>query len=442
VKEALEEIINIAGKDYIISLTEELYPYSVDTKKPDLVVFPGTIEEISEIMKAASSSTLSIIPWGGGTKIGFGRTPNNVDVIICTSRLNRTLEHEAGDLVATAEVGAQLKGFQAVLKEKNQFLAIDPPHEKSGATLGGIIATNDSGPRRLRFGTMRESLIGIKVVRPDGCLVKGGGKVVKNVAGYDLPKLYVGSLGTLGLIVEATFRLYSIPEISKTFLLSCPALNTYKEMALSLLNSSVAPTSLEVLNPPLLSAISDKLNLNLKHDMYAIAVRLEGVEKAVREQTLELKRISGKKNGEVILLESYLEENLWEEIREFPWRISGDNRTVCKASVLITDVEILLQASEELARKSGLKIYLSGQGGTGVIITAFEGKISSTVEAIKSLRALVYSLKGALVIKEAPPSVKSQVDVWGEIGTSLRVMERMKSLFDPDCILNPGRFIG
>jgi glycolate oxidase FAD binding subunit len=257
-----------------------------------------------------------------------------------------------------------------------------------------------------------------------------------------LPKLYVGSLGTLGLIVEATFRLYSIPEISKTFLLSCPALDTYKEMALSLLNSSVTPTSLEVLNPPLLSAISDKLNLNLKHDMYAIAVRLEGIEKAVREQTLELKRILGKKNGEVVLLESYLEENLWEEIREFPWRISGDNRTVCKASVLITDVEILLQASEELARESGLKIYLSGQGGTGVIITAFEGKISSTVEAIKSLRALVYSLKGALVIKEAAPSVKSQVDVWGEIGTSLRVMERMKSLFDPDCILNPGRFIG
>ncbi|MCI0455248.1 MAG: FAD-binding oxidoreductase [Candidatus Dadabacteria bacterium] len=437
----LEEIINIVGREYTLSLPDELEHYEVDTKKPSLVVFPGTTEEISGIMKIASSATLSITPWGGGTKIGFGREPSKVDIIVCTGRLNRILEHEAGDLVATAECGTQLKVFQGVVKGKNQFLAIDPPHEESGATLGGIIATNDSGPRRLRFGTMRESLIGIKFVRSDGYIVRGGGKVVKNVAGYDLPKLYVGSFGTLGLIVEATFRLYPMPESSETCLVSFPTLETSQELVLSILNSPLIPTCLEVLNQRPLSAISDKLNLNLKKDWYAIAVRIEGIEKAVKEQISKLKLVSGDSKGEGILLKGDFEEKLWQEIREFPWRISEKNRTICKAGVLIADLAVVLRALDDLEKESGLKVYVSGQGGTGVLIIAIEGEILSIVKALKSIRALVNSLKGTMVIKEAPSSIKSQVDVWGEIGTSHKMMERLRSLLDPYRVLNPGRFV-
>lgn len=429
------------GREYTLSLPDELEHYEVDTKKPSLVVFPGTIEEISGIMKVASSATLSITPWGGGTKIGFGREPSKVDIIVCTGRLNRILEHEGGDLVATAECGTQLKVFQGIVKGENQFLAIDPPHEESGATLGGIIATNDSGPRRLRFGTMRESLIGIKLVRSDGYIVRGGGKVVKNVAGYDLPKLYVGSFGTLGLIVEATFRLYPIQESSETCLVSFPNLETSQDAVLSILNSPLIPTCLDVLNQRLLSAISDKLNLNLKKDWYAIAVRIEGIEKAVREQISKLEMISGEKKGEGILLKGDFEEKLWQEIREFPWRISEKNRTICKAGVLIADLAVVLRALDELEKESGLKVYVSGQGGTGVLIIAIEGEILSIVKALKSIRALVNSLKGTMVIKEAPSSIKSQVDVWGEIGTSHKMMERLRSLLDPYRVLNPGRFV-
>ena len=453
-KDPLKEIINIVGNDHILSLPTELEHYSVDGIKPNLVVFSETIEAISEIMKVASSEHLAITPWGGGTKIGFGRVPDKVDVIVCTARLNRILEHEASDLIATAECGVSLKKFQAELREKNQFLAIDPPHVELGATVGGIIATNDSGPKRLKFGTMRESLIGIKVVKPDGSIVKGGAKVVKNVAGYDLPKLYVGSLGTLGIIVEGTFRLYPIPEASKTYLATFPNLEIFQETVLSILNSSIVPTCFEVLNPDLISAISNNLNLNLKKEKYALAVRIESVEKAVREQISKVKQISEEKNGEGILLKGDIEENLWQEIREFPWRISCDNRTVCKASVLIADVPRVFQAAEELCKKSGLKIYISGRAGNGVLIFAIEverpfdyaqgspqEEMLAVVEAIKSLRALVSSLKGTLVIQDAPISIKSQVDVWGDLGTSHKVMEKLKNLFDPYQILNPGRFI-
>jgi len=453
-KDPLEEIINIVGKEQSVSLHKELEHYSVDGKRPNLVVFPETINEISEIMKVASSESVAITPWGGGTKIGLGRVPDKVDLVVCTGRINRILEHEASDLIATAECGIKLKELQRVLREKNQFLAIDPPHVELGATVGGIIATNDSGPKRLKFGTMRESLIGIKVVRPDGSIVKGGAKVVKNVAGYDLPKLYVGSLGTLGIIVEGTFRLYPIPEASKTYLATFPNLEMFQETVLSILNTSIVPTCLEALNPDLIGAISNKLNLDLRKQKYALAVRIESLEKAASDQISKVKQISDEKNGEGLQLEGDIEENLWQEIREFPWRISCENRTVCKASILITDVLGVFQAAEELCKRSGLKIYISGRAGNGVLIFAIEverpfdyaqgstqGEMLAVVDVIKSLRALVSSLKGTLVIQDAPLSIKSQVDVWGEIGASHKVMEKLKNLFDPYQILNTGRFI-
>lgn len=440
-KNLFKEITDIVGNHNVLSIPPELERYSVDGKKPVVVALPETVGEVSEILKLASREMMSVTPWGGGTKIGLGREPQKVDVALCMKHLNRVVEYEAADLVAIAECGISLNGFQEVLKQKNQFLAIDPPHQQSGATLGGIIATNDSGPRRLRYGTLRESIIGIKIVRPDGSVVKGGAKVVKNVAGYDIPKLYVGSLGTLGIIVEATFRLYPIPETSQTYLACFSNLETFQETVLSILNSSLVPTCLEVLNPALAGDISHKLNLNIKEE-YALVIRVESVEKAVRDQISKVKDICLQKDGDGILIEGKLEENLWHEIREFPWSIPANNRTICKAGVLITDVPKILEALEELSKNSGLNIYASGRAGNGVVIILLEGEVSPIVEAARLLRALVIPSKGTLVIQDAPLSVKSAVDVWGEIGASFKVMEKLKNLFDSNGVLNPGRFVG
>ncbi|MBI2487378.1 MAG: FAD-binding oxidoreductase [Deltaproteobacteria bacterium] len=438
----LKEIINVVGDDNAISQSPELERYAIEGKTPKVVVLPQTIEEISEILKVASSKSLAVIPRGGGTKIGFGREPNRADIVLCMSQLNQVLEHEASDLVAATQCGITLKAFQGVLKEKNQFLAIDPPHFESGATVGGIIATNDSGPRRLRYGTMRELLIGIRVVRSDGAIVKGGAKVVKNVAGYDIPKLYVGSLGTLGIIVEGIFRLYPIPELSQTYIVSFSNLAELQKMVLSILNSSLVPTCLEVLNPTLIDAISDQLRLNLKKEKYALAIRIESVGKAVRDQVSKVKGICGERGGEGILVEGVVEESFWQEIREFPWSMSVSNRVICKAGVLITDVPRVFQALGELSSNSGLGIYSSARAGNGILIISIEGEMSPIIEATKSLRNLVNSLKGNLIIRDAPADLKSQVDVWGEVGESIKVMERLKSHFDPNGILNPGRFVG
>jgi glycolate oxidase FAD binding subunit len=442
-KSALKEIIGIVGENNVLLESPELERYSVEGKRPNIVVLPRTIEEISEIVRLASVESLTIIPWGGGTKIGLGKEPCSIDVVLSTRRINRVIEHESSDLVAITECGIPLKEFQRILRDKNQFVAIDPPHLDSGATVGGIIATNDSGPRRLRYGTIREFLIGIKVVRSDGSIVKGGAKVVKNVAGYDLPKLYVGSLGTLGIIVEATFRLYPVPEFSQTFMASFSTLEELQQAVNSVLNSSLVPTCLETLNPNLADAISGKLNLNLSMGRYALALRMESVEKAVREQIAKVKDICEEKGGNGILVDSKTEKDLWQEIREFPWSMTTvGSRAVCKASVLINDVPRVFRELEELSRNSGLRALASARAGNGVIISSLEGEVPALVEAVSSLRHLAISLDGTLVVQDAPHDLKSQVDVWGELGKPLRLMERLKSLFDPNSIFNPGRFVG
>ncbi|MDA2917933.1 FAD-binding oxidoreductase [Desulfobacterota bacterium AH_259_B03_O07] len=444
--ESLNEIIKIVSPNYFLDESPEIEKYSVDGKKPNLVALPNTLEEISEIIKIANRDSLAVVPWGGGTKIKLGNLPNKVDVVLCTNKLNQILEHEESDLVATTQCGISLKEFQKSLREKNQTLPIDPPHLEKGATIGGIIATNDSGPKRLRHGTvhgtMRELILGIKVIRPDGNIVKGGAKVVKSVAGYDLPKLFVGSLGTLGIIIEATFRLYPIPKFSQTYLVNFPRLQTAHETVLSILNSALTPTCLELVNLTLSDSISDKLNLDLKKGEFSLAVRLENVEKAVKSHVSKLRDIYSEKSSGSILLEGNSEERFWNEIREFPWIKTENNRTVCKSSVLITDIPKVLELLEELSRKLGAVIYASVRAGNGILIISIEGETSKLIEATASLRDLVGSLKGTILIQQAPQVLKSQIDVWGEIGSSLNIMKKLKSRFDPNSIMNPGRFVG
>jgi len=440
----IKELTNILDSNQILSDTQTLQQYSIDGKNPKLVLLPNTIEETSEILKIANLHNLAIVPRGGGTKIGFGNEPNSVDIVLCIKNLNRLINHDVDDLIATTQCGIKLKEFQKIIKEKNQTLPIDPPHIERGATIGGIIATNDSGPKRLRsgttHGTLRELFLGLKVIRPDGRIVKGGSKVVKSVAGYDLPKLFIGSLGTLGIIVEATLRLFPIPEFSQTYLVSFQRLEAAYKTILSILNSSLIPTCIEMINPNLSHIISNKLNI--KSGEYLLAIRMENVVKAVKSQTSKLKEICLDKGSEGIILEDNLEDKFWHEVREFPWSNPENESVVCKVSVLITDVPKVFWKLEDLANKSGLEILTSARAGNGVLMIAFDGDIAKLTEAIISMRSFVDSLKGNMVIQKAPSIIKSKIDVWGDIGSPLSIMKKLKYQFDPNRILNPGRYVG
>ncbi len=207
----LAALQDIAGRDYARGAAEG---DAIGGVRPRFVVEPGSVEEVSALLWLAHHAGLAVAPRGGGTTLGWGATPRRLDLILSTARLDRVLEHAAGDLVARAEAGVTLETLQAAAGAAGQRLALDPPD--AGATLGGIVAANPSGPLRLRYGTVRDLLIGVTVVLADGTVAKAGGKVVKNVAGYDLCKLFTGSLGTLGIVVETIWRLHPLPAARRT----------------------------------------------------------------------------------------------------------------------------------------------------------------------------------------------------------------------------------
>lgn len=445
--DSIKQINDIVGTSNVFHGSQQIESYSVDGKAPRIVVFPNTQEEISEIIKVANRDSLSVIPRGGGTKIALGNQPSKADIILNTNRLNRVIEHSASDLIATAQCGIKLIDLQTALKEKNQLIPIDPPHSERGATIGGIIATNDSGPRRLRYGsthgTMRELLLGIKIIRPDGEIAKAGAKVVKSVAGYDIPKLFVGSLGTLGIIVEATLRLYTIAEHSVTYLASFPSIRTAHATALSILNSSLTPTCLELANSSLSESISSRLDLNLKKNAsYLLAIRFESVEKAVKNQVVKLDEMCSAHKDDGVTVEGAAEERFWHEIKEFAYKRDSKKTVVCKVSIPVKDVSTLLDKLEDLSRNSGVEILASARAGNGVAIISLNDDIPNLTTAAKSLRQLAGSLGGSMVIQQAPPPIKAEIDVWGEIGPTLEIMKRIKSRFDPNWVMNPGRFVG
>ncbi|HWB52800.1 MAG TPA: FAD-binding oxidoreductase, partial [Tepidisphaeraceae bacterium] len=188
---------------------------SIDGLPAKWIVEPATVHELSEVLKVANAHKLAVIARGNGTKLNWGNPPRNVDIVLSTNRMNRILEHAAGDMTATVETGCAIADLNKMLALRGQRLALDPLWPDR-ATIGGIIATNDSGPLRATYGTLRDHLIGITAVLPDGTIAKSGGKVVKNVAGYDLPRLFLGSFGTLAIIAQATLRLYPIAHQTQT----------------------------------------------------------------------------------------------------------------------------------------------------------------------------------------------------------------------------------
>src|SRR5919202_2607600 len=221
---------------------------------PSCMVYPHTVEELKSVMSCAHSNGWSVLPCGSGSKLGWGGVGKNIDLVISTERLNRVIEHAVGDLTVTVEAGVKLAHLQELLLKENQFLPLDPAYPQQ-ATLGGIIATADSGSWRQRYGGVRDMLLGISFVRSDGQLAKAGGRVVKNVAGYDLMKLFTGSYGTLGFLTESTFRVYPIPEASGTVVLTGEAEamdatashNAIASATKTLLASALMPTAADLL---------------------------------------------------------------------------------------------------------------------------------------------------------------------------------------------------
>ncbi len=410
---------------------QRIAPAIAPGQTPQYLIQPETEEQLAQVIRQAHAGDRNVLICGNGSKLGWGDAAERIDWVISTARLNRLIENAAGDLTLTVEAGTTLEQIQTVLEPHNLFLALDPAYPKT-ATIGGIIATADAGSLRHRYGGVRDLLLGIQFVRADGEIAKAGGRVVKNVAGYDLMKLFTGGYGTLGLLTQVTLRTYPIPEAFRTVLLTGEKA-ALEKMSLAIAQSSLSPISQDWLSSELMQSTA-------QGDTTALALRFGNVEASVVEQSEEVRLLGQKLGLGLSVLVGKPEEGFWADVSDRLCQRTSpidDSETVlCKFGVMPTASEATVQLIKELSSET--KVRVNGGSGLGMLrgmAADWDG------EAVGRLRSHCQSHKGFLTVLEAPAGLKQQLDVWGYSGNALPVMQRIKEQFDPKKTLNPGRFV-
>ncbi len=389
---------------------------------PSCIIYPETTEQLARAIVQAHCHRWRLLICGSGSKLSWGGAMAGIDVVVSTERLNQLLDHAIGDLTVTVEAGMKFSQLQSVLAKSNQFLALDPVAPES-ATIGGIVATANTNSLRERYGGVRDQLLGISFVRTDGQIAKAGGRVVKNVAGYDLMKLFTGSYGTLGVIAQVTFRVYPLPPSSTTVVLTGTAENIFPTAA-AVRNCALTPTQADLLSASLVS------NLQLGQGP-GLIVRFQSIAESVKEQANRLLEIGQKLGLQATLYSATQEVDLWQRLQKSIYSAANNGAIICKIGVLPSAAFKVLTQEEQKA-----VIHLSS--GLGIL----QWEKETTVERILQMRSLLEANKGFLTILEAPPAIKEKLDVWGYTGNALEIMRRLKAQFDPNNILNPGRFVG
>ncbi len=385
---------------------------------PSCIVYPRTQEQLATVLATAYTNNWRVLPCGSGSKLSWGGLAKGIDVVLSTERINQLIEHAVGDLTVTVEAGMKFSDLQALLANSRQFLALDPTAPES-ATMGGIVTTGDTGSLRQRYGGVRDQLLGITFVRADGQIAKAGGRVVKNVAGYDLMKLFTGSYGTLGVITQVTFRLYPLQEASATVVLTGQA-EGVSQAADILRGSGLTPVQADLLSTKLVSSLGLGKGLGL-------IARFQSISESVKEQSNRVLEVGQKLGLDGAIYVDGDEANLWKRLQERIHSRVQESVITCKIGVLPTAAVGILSQVE-----FGL-IHISS--GLGLL----ELKDKSQVLEMR-LRTQAYN--GFLTILEAPAAVKEQVDVWGYTGNGLALMRSIKEQFDSKNILSPGRFVG
>jgi len=388
--------------------------------QPGFIVEPGSEQELAKVLKLANAAGLAVIPRGAGTKLEWGNPPARADVILSTARLHRVLEHAWADLTVSAEAGSTIGKLQETLAKHGQRLALDALWPER-ATVGGVLSTNDSGALRLRFGSLRDLVIGVTLALADGTLASSGGRVVKNVAGYDLPKLATGALGTLGVITRAFFRLHPLPQETRT--ISCATKDTQEaqRLVLAIQNSKLA-----------LSALQMRIGAEIRPRVDAL---FEGTEAGLTAQMEQLKSMM---NAEPV---AGYGRRVWSARQEI---CSADNKNVAEFAVakFATLPALIANTVDTIARLAagGLRWSVVAQA-TGIGWVRLEGEAPVIESALREFRAGLERNGGSLVIVHRPAGA-AQLDAWGNPGDALPLMSAVKWQFDPGKTLNPGRFVG
>lgn len=381
---------------------------------PHFVIEPATATALAAALRVADERDLAVAPVGGGTKLGWGCRPARVDLVVSTRRLSSVIEHAWSDLTVSVEAGCTVGALQERLREHGQRVAIDPLWPDR-ATIGGVLSTNDTGTLRLRFGGLRDLIIGVTLALADGTLARSGGKVVKNVAGYDLPKLATGAFGTLGVITSAIFRVHPLPQQAATFSLAVEDAPAMQRTLEALQDSKLAHSSLQA-----------RASSRGRH---TIDIRFEGNAAGIAAQLHMANKLSGGSD--------YAEApiSVWKS-REDLWS-SNPSDPIMKVSVLPSRVGDTIENTVGLARRHRFDWDAVFQA-TGIGWIRFQGDHAPWAEVVAELRSAVEGADGSLIVFRSAEGS----DVWGNAGDAVRLMKAVKEQFDPKATLNRGRFVG
>ncbi len=425
-----EILAAIVGREHVAGAGAELSAAAVDGILPRWRVRPGSVDEVSRLMALAGSEGLAVAPRGSGAALDLGMPPARVDVALDLSRLAGIMEYVPADMVATVQAGVRLDVLARELGKHGQMLPLDP-YGGSARTVGGVLASGASGPRRFRYGTGRDLLLGARFVQADGTVTWAGSKVVKSVTGYEIPKLLVGSLGTLGVIVEATLRLHPAQPTTGSWLFSFSSRDDAATFVAAVLASDLELERMTWLNAAAL-ARSEQESAEA-----AVAASVASVPEAVASQGAALEALARSAGGRM----STLDDEFWPGLTAVL-----DAPIVVKLAGEIRRVSFWAGELQKLCAHHGLTAAVVGEAGNGVLRAGVEGKVLSQDwgrEVVSPLRDGLIAEGGSLVVERAPVELKHAADVWGPVPEpALTVMKRLKAEFDPRGILNRGRFVG
>ena len=417
---------------------EGLAGLAVDGIEPSVVVRPAHPDEAAAVVARCDELGAAVVPRGGGAQMGLGNIPERVDVVLDMTGLDELVTYTPADLTLGVQAGITLAALQARLGKEGQHLPLDPPFAAS-ATIGGLMATNTSGPRRVASGSFRDLVIGAETAGPDGMITKSGGMVVKNVTGYDLHKGHIGALGTLGLITRVNLKVAPLPTNERTAVYGYASVLDAGGAVAAIVNLPVAPTAVELIDRRLAAAT------DTPDRPWLLAVRFAGTEAGVAAQLAMVHEALASNGAAPNILEGGAQRDLWRDavsVAEPPQ--SGEPYTVCRMSALSSQIPSLLGTAAEIAAEHGLEWRAEAHAVSGVGRVRWTGGDDEAVcRAVSDLRGAAELFGAPVVVESAPPAVKRRLDVWGTDASNAAhaLASELRRAFDPNRTLNPGRFL-
>lgn len=436
------ELASLLGPSHVQTDPAACAGLAVDGKVPECAVAPSTAEQVAAVLRYVGEHHLALIPRGNGTKLSMGNPPRRYDIALPLRELNRVIHYEPADLTISVEPGMTFGAFQDLVGRNGLWLPLDP-RGGAEASIGGIIAANAAGPLRQGFGGPRDMVLGLKIATTDGKIAKTGGRVVKNVAGYDLGKLLTGSFGTLGVIVEACLKLFPKPPERATFTMRAGTLGIARDLRRSILRSPLDALRLVLLDSPATALVDDSSQSQDRPEA-ELWIELGGSHRVIERCAYELKQLTSAVGATLARREEA--EKAWEHISNLAHWLQRKYRdvTVLKAALPVMASEEFLSRAQQEAEAERIALASFAQVGVGIVhLCALQEKLTANLVGwVARLRQAAADLGGTLVIEHCPVALKSGVDVWGAGGDDLAAMRKLKSAWDPKEVLAPGRFLG